>query len=245
MKHLFLYVAIFGLFFTACKTKNSSLKYTLYSCEEGIVDAIKDASEGKYELITYGLISTFNVDGFNDFYKNYILENYNIRFGLGGCIVSDGTNCYREKIEELIYEKFGDDIFEVTKLEAINEFRKTKEFIEDIKPKIDSGEIYSFRLHKDPKFLIEGKAVDFIKYLGFANFEVDYSNPINYCEISFVVEKNGVINDIHLENAETSEPIINIELMNKLKELSKWQPGIYLGEVVRSKVYFKVPLSLL
>lgn len=246
MKYLVLLISIFCLLFTSCKSKKGMLKYDIFSCEEGADEAVKDAVLGKYELISYGLIYRIEADGFNQFHRGYLAENYNIILSLGGCIVTEGGNCYREKIEALIYEKYGDDIFEVAKLEAIEEFRNTKEFAKDIKPQIDSGKVYwKSMLHEEPKFTVENEEVDFLKYLGFVNFKEDYYNAKNYCKISFIVEKDGKMSDIQLENAETEESIINNDLMDKLNEVSSWKPGVYLGEIVRSYTYFKVPLSLL
>ncbi|WP_299112288.1 hypothetical protein [uncultured Winogradskyella sp.] len=231
---------------TSCRTNKGTIKYYIFSCEEGITEAIKDANSGKYELISYGLISVIKTDGFKEFYREYLVENYGIILSLGGCVVLEGSKCYREKIKELIYEEYGNDIFEVAKLGAIDEFRKTKEFIRDIKPEMDSGKVYwSWILHKQPRFIIENKEIDFIEYLGFADFEVDHYNKKNYCEISFIIEKNGVISDVKFKNAETREPIINDALMIKINGVHKWESGIYLGEVVRSSVSFDVPIRLI
>ncbi|MBU2928466.1 hypothetical protein [Winogradskyella psychrotolerans] len=245
MKYLCLFVVIFGLFFTACKAKKSSLNYRVYSCEDGIAEAIKDAGEGNYELISYGLISIIEVDGFNQFYRNHLIENYNIILSLDGCIVTEGSNCYREKIEELIYQRYGNDIFELSKLEAIQEFRNTEEFIKEIKPKIDSGKIYwSSMLHQQPKFLIEGKDEDLLRFLGFAKFEKDDYYTDDYCVISFNIEKNGTITEIEFKNLKTSETLFNEVLLEKLHNIPKWQPGQYLNEQVRSYASYRVPLRL-
>jgi hypothetical protein len=232
------------LLLTSCKPKQDTLTYQMLSCEEGQAEAIKDANNENYQLISYGLTINIKTDGFYDFYKDYLLEKYNIILGSGGCVRTEFSKCYRNKLKELIYEKFGDKIFEIAKLEAISEFKKTKEFIKQIKPQIDNGKIY-YRLHTEPRLIVNSKEVDFLKHLGFADFEKDYFNLKNYCEISFIVEKNGLITDIKLRNAESLEPIENKELMNALNKSMLWDSGVYLGEVVRSKVSFDVPLSLI
>ncbi|WP_426430997.1 hypothetical protein ACPX19_01245 [Winogradskyella sp. HB-48] len=219
--------------------------YTSYTCEDGINQAISDAKKGQYKLISYGLIMKIQTDGFVDFYHNYMLKNYNVIYGEGGCVVSEDSKCYRKKIEELLFEKYGEDFFFKAKSEAITEFRKTEEFIEEIKPKIDSGKVYSqHRLHKEANFIIDGTEVEFTQYLGFANFEKDYFNLKNYCKISFIVEKDGVISNIKFKNSETSEPLHNEELMDKLKSVPKWNAGVYLDELVRTRIYFDVPIRL-
>ncbi len=244
MKYYIFIIYLF-IFLSSCKSKKQELIYKSYTCEDGINRAIRDANKGQYRLISFGLIMRIQSDGFVDFYHNYMLENYNVIYGEGGCVVSEDSECYRKKIEELLFEKYGEDFFSKVKSEAITEFRKTKEFIEDIKPKIDSGEVFfQHRLHKKAKFLNEDSEIKFAKYLGFADFKKDYFNQKDYCEISFVVEKDGTISNIKFENSETSEPLHNEELMDKLKSVPKWNPGVYLGEPVRTRIYFDVPIRL-
>jgi hypothetical protein len=128
---------------TSCKSNKNSIKHDVFSCEAGVTEAINDAKENKYKLISYGLMIQIKTDGFSNFYSDFMRKNYDIYYSSGGCVSTQSSICYKEKIKELIYKKYGNNIFEESKLEAIKEFRETKEFIEEIKPKIDSGKVYS------------------------------------------------------------------------------------------------------
>ena len=95
------------------------------SCESGTNDAIKDAKAGKYKLLSYGLIA-FNDWDFQKFYWDYVKEKHGITLGTGGCVVSPRSQCYTKKMEALIYEKFGEDVFEKAREEAKVAYEKSK-----------------------------------------------------------------------------------------------------------------------
>ncbi|NNT72145.1 hypothetical protein HKT18_07965 [Flavobacterium sp. IMCC34852] len=79
--------------------------------------AAKDFSQGYYYCESFGLKAEFDTE-FTKFYDNYIKTKYGIIYGNGGCIVDDFRKCYSEKMENLIVEKFGKDIFERALKEA-------------------------------------------------------------------------------------------------------------------------------
>lgn len=97
-----------------------------YTCESGIEEAIEDANSGNFRLLTYGLI-VFKDYEFTKFYWNYVKEKYGITLGVGGCIVNESIDCYQEKMSELIYKKFGKDVFEIAEKEARIAYNERKE----------------------------------------------------------------------------------------------------------------------
>jgi hypothetical protein len=55
---------------------------------------------------------------------------------------------------------------------------------------------------------------------------------------------NGEISNVVFKNYETSESLSNRHLKDKLQDIPKWQPGVYLGEIVRTSISYEVPLRL-
>ena len=242
----FKFTFIIFIFFFFSKAQKSVEYIQMPTCEEGVKDAISDADKGFFVSKSYGLTLDIKFDGFADFYNSYLKNQYKISFENGGCVSSNYSECYKKTTEELIIQKYGDDIYVRARKEAAIEFKKTNEFLEIVKPKIDSGYVYSFvSFGMEPKFLVSNQETDFIKYLGFPNFQIDYFNPQNYCRISFVVEKDGSLSKFSLKNAKTLEEINNQKLKKKLRNSPKWLPANYLEEVIRYEVSYKVPLSLL
>ncbi len=95
------------------------------TCESGTEQAIKDASNGIYKSITYGLVASTDWD-FDKFYWNFAKEKYNIILGTGGCVINDEILCYSRKMKELIDEKFGEGFLDNVKKEARLAYGKTK-----------------------------------------------------------------------------------------------------------------------
>ena len=96
-------------------TENDSVRFK--NCDEGIVEAKTDFKNGIYNSISYGMIIQTNVE-FDEFVANYRKEKYGIISKMGGCVVTPYTDCYSEKMQELILKKFGKNIFEKSEKEA-------------------------------------------------------------------------------------------------------------------------------
>ena len=96
-------------------TENDSIRFK--NCDEGIVEAETDFKNGIYNSISYGMIIQTNVE-FDEFVANYRKEKYGIISKMGGCVVTPYTDCYSEKMQELILKKFGKNIFEKSEKEA-------------------------------------------------------------------------------------------------------------------------------
>ncbi len=217
-------------------------------CEDGKSAAEADAKKEVFKLVSYGYAVKFNdIDEFNDYYSKYLEDNYGIFLISGGCVITSYNKCYREKIEELMEEKYGSDILKRIRDIAAKEYKSSEDYKNNIKVRIDTGYIFdSYRLHTGPKFQKHNKEFDFIKHLGFGNFEKDFLIDLKkYFDIEFIIEKDGSISNVSIRNAETHESIKNELLKKKIEDSSGWNPGIYFGEKVRTTMSYRIPLRLL
>ena len=97
--------------------KQDSLVYTIWDCEKGIKDAKNDFKNGKYNCYSYGLVALNDPD-FNDYLQEYRKNKYGIISKNAGCVRTEHSDCYSKVMTELVYEKFGSDIFEKSRKEA-------------------------------------------------------------------------------------------------------------------------------
>ena len=247
MKQLLVIIFLSTFYLSASQNIKIIDSIRVMGCDDGKLAAEADAKKGVYNLITYGLVVRID-DGhkFDEYYRKYLIDNYKIYLSNGGCVVSSYKNCYRKRVEELIDEKYGEDILKKAKHAAASEYKSTEDYKTNIKVRIDTGYVFSgYRLHKEPKFLKQGKEFDFIKHLGFGNFETDYFEMSKYFRLVFVIEKDGSLTNISLKNAETNDPIKNKALVKKVKNAIGWSPGMYFGEKVRTRMSYIIPLRLL
>lgn len=110
------------------KTDRSTLNESgIQSCDKGTQQAIEDAKNNIYKYFSYGLIFRSEADlEFNGFYKKHMKSKYGIVLGNAGCVITAESKCYKEKIVELIQNKFGDKIFEISRQEALKLFEQSK-----------------------------------------------------------------------------------------------------------------------
>lgn len=215
------------------------------TCEEGVKDAVSYAEKGEYLLVSYGLVAEINVTdyGFYDFRNNYVYNKYGIKFEDGGCVVTQYSDCYRKKTEDLLFEKYGSDILEKSKKEAIRLFKETDSYKSNLKEKIESDFVFStFRLDEEPTFIGGERALE--------NFLGKSTNPYEsddwdreYVKATFIVEKNGSISNVRLTSSIESKKL-NKELENEIlalfEKMPNWKPAIYFEEIVRTKVTINI-----
>jgi len=92
---------------------------TNVDCNEGYQQAILDSESGFYR-VSYFLGYLMSEDwAVNIFHTQYLLDNYNITLEGVGCGLDAEILCYYEKMRALVYLKYGDDIFERSRKEAI------------------------------------------------------------------------------------------------------------------------------
>ncbi|MFN3967930.1 hypothetical protein [Flavobacterium sp.] len=98
-------------------SQEKKLVWTERTCESGIEKAIKHSKQGYYFSESFGLAKETDLV-FISFYKEYLETKYNIISINGGCIMDDNRECYSDKMDKLIIEKFGADIFKKSLKEA-------------------------------------------------------------------------------------------------------------------------------
>lgn len=98
-------------------SQEKKLVWTEMTCETGNVKAERDFSQGYYYCESFALNSNKEPE-FEKFYDDYLETKYHIFTLKGGCIMSDYRKCYQEKMEKLLFEKFGADIKERLEKEA-------------------------------------------------------------------------------------------------------------------------------
>jgi len=114
---------IFGQ--TTNSINRDSIVYTKWNCEKGIEDARNDFKNGNYNCFSYGLIAQNDSD-FDSYLEDYRKNEYGIIARNAGCVISEHSKCYSEVMTELVYEKFGSDIFEKSRKEAKELYNKKK-----------------------------------------------------------------------------------------------------------------------
>lgn len=98
------------------------------TCESGTKDAITDFNNGIYNYFTYGWSTSINNIEKNrkTRIQKYLKTKYLINYEHKGCIVSDESECYSNKMIQLIEEKFGKGFLEEKIEEANKKFKKNK-----------------------------------------------------------------------------------------------------------------------
>jgi len=78
-----------------------------------------------------------------------------------------------------------------------------------------------------------------------------YSDGTFLFDISFIIELNGIIHDFQVENKViepegdgVSFPQLKDYAIEELKKEGRWRPGILGGEVVKTREYVRVYISL-
>jgi len=84
------------------KTKNNLVDK---ACLDMKTQAIKDIKSGKYKLFEFGIVSALDTNV-------QILRRLNIELISGGCIVTEGIECYNSIMENAIRKKFPNEIIE-------------------------------------------------------------------------------------------------------------------------------------
>lgn len=121
---------IFALVSSLLHSQKNSIEndsISLGTCEEGIENAKSDFKKNIYNSYSYGLTAEIikkGEEGFNEFYRKYMLKNYSINIENRGCVITPYSKCYAETARKLILKKFGENIFERTRKEAKKAFLK-------------------------------------------------------------------------------------------------------------------------
>ena len=222
------------LFFSSFSQNDSLLEIPEWmgnSCEKGEELAIRDYKLGVYKIFNFGLPVMSEIEwDYSDFYKEYLMDNYNIQSKHLGCVMYETAVCYSNKMKDLIENKNGDDYFEKINKEAKVLYNSY------IQGKIDREFVFKFA-DTMPEF-VGGKD----SLLSFLRKNIKYPKTIGsykgtvYCQ--FIIEKDGSISNIEiikgLEENFDNESIRVIQLM------PNWNPGIHLGKAVSCKMVLPI-----
>ncbi|WP_460218201.1 FEKKY domain-containing protein [Psychroserpens sp. MEBiC05023] len=94
-------------------------------CETGTEKAVADFSKGIYKIYSFGWAPQ-PANDFEVFSNNYLLEKYNIQVVSMGCVIMPSDDCYNKKMNALLLNKYGDNLFEQAKKDARIQFEKIK-----------------------------------------------------------------------------------------------------------------------
>ena len=205
------------------------------TCEQAKERATKDFENGKMVLTSYGLIISEDYY-FDEFYSNYLKENYQVEYGNGGCIVWDALLCYEDMMLELVEGKYGENFFDRTQNEARKEYTARRaEIIEQNHKENEAGYVWADTMPEYPG--------GFTELLDFVNSEMKNSGITETAYkdagkffIQFVVEPDGSLTGI--KSVKSSNEEIEKAIINILQRTPKWKPGILNGETVKVQMVF-------
>ena len=197
------------------------------SCEKAKMRAVEDFKNGKYNS-NANWLSAIRNRKFHKFYSDFIKNKYNITFNKSSDLGSF-SNCYPNKMRKLILRKFGNNIFIKSRNEAIEEYKKTTFFIENIKPKIVTNKIFE-GIVLEPSEYIFGR--DSLRtYIRSKLF--DFKDDKGYIVVNFIVEKDGTMSDVKVDKFKQMDSIANEKAVKYIKLLKKWKPAKHFGVIVR------------
>jgi len=198
-------------------------------CKKGKLKAIKDAKNSHYEIISYGL-PDYPDWNFQKFYENYVEKKYGIILGNGGCVLYEEKLCYTDKMREIVKKKFGENILIKSRKLAKIEFKRK------ILLEIKNDSIFT-SVDTLP-FFINNKE-NLSQYI--SNRLKNEKKLNGRTQVTFVVEKNGDLSNINLKPR--IENKFDQKLIELLENMPNWNPGIYFGEKVRTKIEFPIILN--
>jgi hypothetical protein len=119
---------IFGLSFSQNENpkKSDSIVWRKVTCESGTEQAKLDFNNGIYNCFSYGLILERNSE-LSSYIRNYTKNKYGINTKNAGCVITEYSQCYSKTMDDLVLEKFGNDIFEKSRKEAEELYYKEKQ----------------------------------------------------------------------------------------------------------------------
>ena len=200
------------------------------ACKKGTCKALKDFSGQKYVLQTLGQ----EVDkDFDPFFISYAKMKYNITITGTDCIVWPDRVCYDKTMRKKVLEKFGSDIEEKIKDGALKKFRQSRKYILQIKPKIDTGFVFT-SAQKNPAYPGGELALRGFLRTNINELSRNYWSVI----VGFIVEKDGSISNVSIHGKDNTE--ITSEINRLLTLMPKWIPARYYDEAVR----FRMSISI-
>ena len=121
------FLLLFGFSFSQNENpkKSDSIVWRKVTCESGTEQAKIDFKNGIYNCFSYGLIFERNPE-LSSYIRNYTKTKYGIDTKNAGCVITEYSQCYSKTMDDLVLEKFGNDIFEKSRKEAEELYKKEK-----------------------------------------------------------------------------------------------------------------------
>ena len=121
------FLLIFGLSFSQNENpkQSDSIVWRKVTCKSGTEQAKIDFDKGIYNCYSYGLIFEKNPE-LSAYIRNYTKNKYGIDTKNVGCVITEYSQCYSKTMNDLVLDKFGKDIFEKSRREAEELFKKEK-----------------------------------------------------------------------------------------------------------------------
>ena len=216
--------------FGSCKNANEKTEQKEQTdCQKGVLKAEKDAENGHYEILSYGL-PDYPDWNFQMFYEDYVEKNYGIIIGNGGCKVYEEKECYADKMREIVNEKFGDTIFRHARELAKIEFKQ------NIHLGIENDSLFK-TVDTSPSFVYNKESLN--QYI--SNRLKNEKKLKGRVQVMFVVEKNGDLSDIDIRHGIENE--FDQDLVKLLDNMPNWNPGVYFDKKVRTRIGLPIILS--
>ena len=201
------------------------------TCKQGEERAVKDFEDGNMQITSYGLIVSDDYY-FDEFYEDYLKENYQVEYANGGCIVWDALMCYEDKMLNLIEGKYGKNFLEHTRKEAKKEYLPQRaEIIEKHHDENAAGYVWADTMPEYPG--------GFPELLNYVNSEMEKQGIDEYKDsgkhfIQMVVEPDGSVSG--LKTIRSTNEKVEQALVKIIEGAEKWNPGILNGEPVKVQV---------
>jgi len=202
------------------------------TCEEAIERANKDFEKGNIKSISYGLIIAPDFE-FEDFYDKYLFDKYRITSIDGGCVVTESSECYSSRMDALIKQKYGKNIFKKARKEAEKLYpNKIKSFDDDL----TEEELYDVYTIVDTPPQFTGGYDSLFKYVDnqMSNFQLPKKDVEGRSFVGFVIDTNGKPIDVEVikgYHAEYDSALIKI-----LTKMPDWTPGKRKDQLVKVKL---------
>ena len=121
------FLLIFGVSFSQNENSqnNDSIVWRKITCESGTEQAKNDFKNGIYNCFSYGLIFERNPE-LSSYIRNYTKTKYGINTKNAGCVITEYSQCYSKTMNDLVLDKFGKNIFEKSRKEAEELYKKEK-----------------------------------------------------------------------------------------------------------------------
>lgn len=209
------------------KANQKAVPDKIMDCNTGTTKALTDFNNGIYQLGTLGQ----KVDeDFHPFFIKTAKERYNIQLTHSDCVVFPQQKCYNTTMREKVLAKFGNDIEDKIKTEALLEYKNSELYKNIIKPKIDSGFTYangrSYPLFPGGETAMRAFIKDTIRETK--------SKAIWRSIVTVIIEKDGTISNISFYK-EPEEEIKN-EILRIIKLMPPWFPATHHNKKISQKV---------